>query len=98
MSPKKSETFLECLTDFIFGNKLPFTIVEYEFFKKLICYLRPAAEPYLPSRKTLSGKLLTETKERCINKDADNANEVTNEKWVCTVLQTVTGFSCYYAL
>lgn len=56
------EKFNECLSDFIFGSGIAFTIVENPYFIKLVQLLNPTIS--LPSRKFLSTILLNKKYEQ----------------------------------
>lgn len=65
ISDKEKHNIEEKLSNFMFGCNIPFSVVESRHFKAFVKALRPAYEPLLPSRKTLSSRCLDEAYERC---------------------------------
>ena len=58
LSEKQKEDITQKLCNFVYGNALPFSIVEKELFKDLLKALRPSYFNFITSRYQLSGHLL----------------------------------------
>lgn len=107
MGKKEGQIFQDNLADFFFANRIAFRIVDDHYFRKLLVKTRPACEAFIPSRQTLSTKILDEALKRYSVKENSNTeqdscllmdswkNKVTGDKWFCMVLHRACGFCSY---